>query len=250
MTHIFVFVRKWSHRKMYKIPIIKPSTQIELLKYLDGKNVCSPTRCNFIIYSNYSGHTLDYKQHWMENEFGYIVGLCGSFIGMQEIFYLSDLSETLSLVCKDGDINRFVDLLFSNLCAFEDTVIRVIDECVLNVPYEILKLKFLREYICNPIIACCMDENCFMENLFRMLISELHADQPSISYDKFRLFIKDTNSIVASKYSWYHSLYFDATVFTSLDKHSQMFRSEDRVLWRLFQWRYYRSKKDPEELAD
>lgn len=197
--------------------------QIEILKDLNGTTVSQPGPCHFAKYvkGEWMGRQL-YFQNWLESSFHYHRGY-NDHAGIKEIFSISDLPQTDKIFYPEG----FVDDLFKQLEPYDNVVIKFDEETkTINLPTNILLLKFSRELFCNPIVAIYDTRyNKEERGEFINMIIHLSTDpQNEIVYvegrpggnikEEYYLgfvdILYEINKVVAKKYPWYHLKYKEA----------------------------------------
>src|SRR5579885_838296 len=132
--------------------------KINLLDKLNNSKIIEPTITHFLKYEK-DETILTYKiwQNWQKNYFDYHTGKDG-YRGLCEIFPLENLSSEICQLIYDCiitldklKIKKFIDDLFDKLKSFDNIKIEYDFQKInlINIPNEILLLKFLRELLCN-----------------------------------------------------------------------------------------------------
>jgi len=201
------------------------SNQFEILKLLNKTTFNQPGRCNLI--AREKGTRIYYLKflHWLTSNFRCHYGM-DDHCGMDIIFTFKDLPQIYHIMFADKvEINTFVDNLFEQLMPYDNIIFEFDEESnSINVPYLILLLKFLRELLCNPIVATYNmryrkgNRGSFIDDIIRIFSSfypDLKQDiyVPEKGYikkeykKKFIQRLKEINLYVAEKYPSYHLMY-------------------------------------------
>src|SRR5581483_9888724 len=150
------------------------------------------------------------------------IGING-YRGIQPIFSFADLSDDkkiwisnliLSVDLSAPDpIRNFIHWLFDVLQEYDDTVIEYganvrspdPNTSQLNIPYQVLLLKFLRETLCNPLVVKCIFDTeqefiSALKCLIKPIMNENNKQDTALNLRKFIFF---ANKISSFEYEWY-----------------------------------------------
>ena len=213
--------------------------------YSENKvKVVEPDICHFLKFEK-DETILTYKmwQNWKSSYFGYHIGMDG-YRGLCPVFGPLELDDSIKQLlqkCIDSPadsvlIDKFADTLFTSLQPFDETVISITNtvnnsdgkhitnskaffkkignikyyqydiSLDINIPKNVLYLKFLRETLCNPFIVEFMFSttyDSFIKGLYGYLVLPLLENQSS-SIANFKKFALNLNRIVRKEYPEYH----------------------------------------------
>ena len=194
--------------------------QVTVLQSLNGKTISQPDKCFFVMWEKAGRNCNSYFQNWLHSFFRYHLGL-DDFRGLKEIFELKDLEQKFHQLIKGSDTTSLVDEIFSSLESYDEKIFQFdTEKKTMNIPHQILLLKFLRELLCNPFLATYNfrykknDQGKFVDSVVRILLFNFFHQEKDLaaneSVDKWVPIFDKIHQHVARNYPWYHLKYKDS----------------------------------------
>lgn len=206
-----------NENKEFPIKIETQSTK-ELLKRINGSKICQPTAAPFIRYEKDDTiQTYSYYCKWDCLSLSYMMG----HRGISSIFPIENLPVLISNLYRKcigkynnihdryEDIKELITIIFNSLKPYDDLVFTYNQKNqTINLPYNILMFKWLRELYCNPYILIHVFDRQNDELISGLRRILLNNEISEVDYKKdFSTFLYLASKYVKDTFTNYYKLW-------------------------------------------